>query len=667
MFNIEFNSDTLRVFYDGGLTYLVVTNAVFRDPSAWYHVCVVSNTTIADPNKTLIYVNGVLQTITGTPPPLNYTAVTGTTSVHRIGFSPYFDGYLTEINFIDGQALTPSSFGRFDSSTGVWSPIRYTGTYGTNGFYLKFADASAATATAIGKDSSGNGNNWTPSGISVTSGVTYDSMIDVPVSYADGANGRGNYAVLNPLDKLTTATLAAANLETTSAAAQNIIGSMSMDSGSWYWEIAYSAATASQLVGVYKTSAITATVTPTTAVIGLRFNANTGALDYTVDGTTYTSIATGLTGGGYFPYAGSLTNAKVIYANFGQRPFAYTPPAGFRALNTNNLPTPVIVNPANYMAATTYTGNASARTIANTTNGVAFQPDLVWIKSRTPAATNHVLFDSLRGANIYAPLSSTTIGPEVSNSQTLTAFGTTGFSLGTDTTLVNANANSYIAWQWKEAALAGVDVVIYTGTGSARGVAHNLGAVPAMIIVKSRGSIADWCVYHSSISATNRLLLSQTNGSAADSTMWNNTAPTSSSFSVGSNAGVNASAINYVAYCFAEIAGFSKFGSYTGNGSADGPFVFCGFRPRFVMIKRTDTSGFDWFVYDSVRDTFNVLQNNLRPNTAGIESAQTANYIDLTSNGFKLRGDNTGSINNTSGTYIFAAFAEAPSKYALAR
>jgi len=149
--------------------------------------------------------------------------------------------------------------------------------------------------------------------------------------------------------------------------------------------------------------------------------------------------------------------------------------------------------------------------------------------------------------------------------------------------------------------------------------------------------------------------------------MWNNTAPTSSSFSVGSNAGVNASAINYVAYCFAEIAGFSKFGSYTGNGSADGPFVFCGFRPRFVMIKRTDTSGFDWFVYDSVRDTFNVLQNNLRPNTAGIESAQTANYIDLTSNGFKLRGDNTGSINNTSGTYIFAAFAEAPSKYALAR
>ena len=669
IFAIEFNNDTLRIVYEGSATYTASTSAVFRDLSAWYHIVVSSNTTVADPNKTSIYVNGVLQTITGTPPPLSYTALNGTTSIHRIGFvTNYFDGYLTEVNFIDGQALTPSSFGQIESTTGVWSPKQYVGSYGTNGFYLKFSDTSSVAA--LGTDSSGNGNTWTVNNVSLTAGVTYDSMIDVPVNYSDSGNGRGNYAVLNPLDKVTTATLSSGNLQTTSAAAQNIIGSMSMDSGSWYWEIAYSAATASQLVGVYKAAATTTSITPTTSVIGLRFNADTGALDYTVDGSVYTSIATGLTGGGYFPYAGSLTNAKVIYANFGQRPFAYTPPAGFKALNTNNLPTPSIVNGANFMAAKTYTGTGVIQSISNAVNSVSFQPDLVWIKSRTPGATNHALFDSSRGVTKY--LSSNTTTAETTLAQSLTALNADGFSLGTDTTLVNANANSYVAWQWKESIAAGLDIVTYTGDGTNRTIAHNLGVAPAMVIVKryDAPNTGNWQVRHTSIAAANSIQLNATNGSVAAATVWNSTAPTSSVFSIGTSTDVNATGGTYVAYCFAEIAGFSKFGSYTGNGSADGPFVFCGFRPKWVMVKETTTNTWNWWIIDSSRNAFNLSDKGIVANSTAIEATAVSYLnIDLISNGFKLRsGGNVSEQTNVLGNnYIFVAFAEVPSKYALAR
>ena len=681
---LQFNtSDQIRYSSTGSGANLI-TSSVYRDPSAWYHVVFAYDDTQATAsNRLKLYVNGQQITAFGTSsyPTQNFGDYINSAAVHNINRFPdgtsYFDGYLTEVNFIDGQALTPSSFGQIESTTGVWSPKPYAGSYGTNGFYLKFGNTSSVAA--LGTDSSGNNNTWTVNNVSLTAGATYDSMIDVPVNYSDSGNGRGNYCTLNPLDKVTTATLAAANLETTSAAAQNIIGSMSMDSGSWYWEIAYSAATASQLVGVYKAAATTVSVTPTTSVIGLRFNADTGALDYTVNGSTYTSIATGLTGGGYFPYAGSLTNAKVIYANFGQRPFAYTPPAGFRALNTNNLPTPTIVNGANFMAATTYTGNAAARSLSNAVNNVSFQPDLVWIKSRTPGATNHALFDSVRGTTKY--LSSNTTTGETTNANTLTAFGADGFSLGTDTTLVNANANSYIAWQWKAGGaavsntqgtitsqvsanpIAGLSVVTYTGTGANATVGHGLGAAPKMVIVKAQnpaGAFA-WAVWHTALLGSEYLTLNTSSAKGTLTTLWNSTVPTSSVFSIGSDQTVNETTKPNVAYCFAEIAGFSKFGSYTGNGSADGPFVFCGFRPKWLMIKRTDVvSG--WLIVDSTRSASNDVRLYLSAESAQVEAS---NYpLDFLSNGFKQRD---ATFNATGGTYIFAAFAEVPSKYALAR
>jgi hypothetical protein len=363
------------------------------------------------------------------------------------------------------------------------------------------------------------------------------------------------------------------------------------------------------------------------------------------------------------PYVSAYANQT--HANFGQRPFTYTPPAGFRALNTNNLPTPSIVNGANFMAATTYTGNAAARSLSNAVNNVSFQPDLVWIKSRTPGATNHALFDSSRGVTKY--LSSNTTTAETTLAQSLTALNADGFSLGTDTTLVNASANSYVAWQWRESITAGLDIVTYTGNGANRTIAHNLGVAPAMVIVKryDAPNTGNWQVRHTSIAAANSIQLNAASAAAAAATVWNSTAPTSSVFSVGTSTDVNATGGTYAAYCFAEIAGFSKFGSYTGNGLADGPFVFCGFRPRFVMIKGTTLS--DWIIIDTSRNISNQSNVSLYPNLANVESAFGLGYgIDVLSNGFKIRlvGD---PLNNSGGTYTFAAFAEVPSKYALAR
>ncbi len=208
---LRWSNDSIGVQdYSAGAPYNLVwsTTAVFRDPSAWYHIVLAYDTTQASSaNAVKIYVNGTQQTVTFSAPGGAYVqnreSYVNSINPQRIGvyngLANYFDGYMTEINFIDGQALTPSSFGETDAITGVWKPKKYTGTYGTNGFFLNFSDNSNNTAATIGKDYSGNGNNWTPNNISVTSGSTYDSMLDVPTLWADGGNGRGNYAVVNPL------------------------------------------------------------------------------------------------------------------------------------------------------------------------------------------------------------------------------------------------------------------------------------------------------------------------------------------------------------------------------------------------------------------------------------------------------------------------------------
>jgi hypothetical protein len=698
-FAVYFDStDNLHVYQNtaGSIALDKKTTQVFRDPSAWYHIAIVLNSTSATAeDRAQIWINGsrVTSWATNTIFNQNTTTFWNANTAHSIGNrsstpAAYFDGYITEVNFIDGQALTPSSFGQIESTTGVWSPKQYAGSYGTNGFYLKFGNTSSVAA--LGTDSSGNGNTWTVNSVSLTAGATYDSMIDVPVNYADGGNGRGNYAVWNAVGKTGSAATTDGNLGNsfTSSSSDGVLSSIAIDAKAYaeFYGTAFGSAVRytgvsesvtslnnvlyfsdgrlyfnNVLQGTFATytsaDIVSVDCDPATRQARVYKNNTQISTTATISGTLPLFFIAGGSGGG----TGSSTGG----ANFGQRPFAYTPPAGFRALNTNNLPTPSIVNGANFMAATTYTGNAAARSLSNAVNSVSFQPDLVWIKSRTPGATSHALFDSTRGTGKY--LSSDTTAAETTNANSLTAFNGDGFSLGTDTTIVNANANSYIAWQWRESITAGLDVVSYAGTGVNRTVAHNLGVAPAMVIVKrsQTGATSNWQVRHTSIAAANSIQLNSTNQAAAAATVWNSTAPTSSVFSLGTSTDVNASGVSYVAYCFAEIAGFSRFGSYTGNGSADGPFVFCGFRPRFVMVKRTDVAA-SWVMFDSSRNPSNLTNLGLIPNDPAVEFTGTGTSLDILSNGIKARGAGA-ELNVSAATYIFAAFAEVPSKYALAR
>jgi hypothetical protein len=351
------------------------------------------------------------------------------------------------------------------------------------------------------------------------------------------------------------------------------------------------------------------------------------------------------------------------------------------------------------MAATTYTGTGSAMSVANTVNGVSFKPDLIWIKQRNSAA-NHVLGDSVRGVSNYIFSNLTNAEATATAGTGITAFSTNGFTLGTETSTVGSvNASggtgTYVAWQWNTnggssssnasgsitstvsaGATQGFSVVTYAGNStSGATVGHGLGVAPKMIIVKARGTpngiARSWFVYHASLGATKFIYLDQTSAVQTGSTVWNDTAPSSSVFTLGNENSVNMSANNYVAYCFAEVAGYSKFGSYTGNGATDGPFVYLGFRPRFVLIKSTGLQ--DWVMLDSSINPYNVTGNYLRPNSSGAENGgstpTTSTYEDFLSNGIKFRNDasSSGYTNGSGVTYIYAAFAENPFKLSLAR
>jgi len=714
------SSDVLRLNLAAGVfSYYFDTTALFRDPSAWYHIVVAVDTTQAtSTDRMKIYVNGVQQAGTNNPPTQNYDTQWNVAQAAFIGSrtaSTWFtDCYLTEFNSIDGQALTPSSFGETNAVTGVWQPKKYAGTYGTNGFYLNFSDNSAATAAAIGKDYSGNGNNWTPNIISVTAGVTYDSMLDTPTPFADGGNGRGNYAVLNPLDKFTSlpaptnGNLSQAN---GGAAWYNIRSTMGVASGKWYAEVTQSG---SNLFAGVMSGSSARNFTSYTDASGLYafFNNGGGTTGYKyangTSGSSFTIADNDVIGLAYDYDAQTLaiyrngnlqdtvtsipktetmffcasfaqTTGSTVW-NFGQRPFSYTPPTGFKALNTQNLPIPTITNGANHFAATTYTGTGSALSVSNAVNSKSFQPDWVWIKGRS-VNYSHALFDVNRGVRNVLLSNSTNAETLETAGTSMTAFDSGGFSLGTNggTASTNVNGSTFVAWQWKAGGTAvtntngtissqvsanptaGFSIVTYTANNTAGAtIGHGLGVAPSFIIVKSRSAVNSWNSYHISLGNTKGFDLNSTSAASTSSNYWNNTSPTSSLFSVA--AYTNNLTGTYVAYCFAPVAGYSAFGSYTGNGSTDGPFVFLGFRPRFVLFR--STSARNWVIRDTARDTFNTSTKDQYPDSAAVDGAGDA--IDLLSNGFKLRA--TGATFNGSGEiYTYSAFAENPFKNSLAR
>jgi hypothetical protein len=623
---------------------------------------------------------------------------------------------MTEVNFIDGQALTPSSFGEYNADTGVWQPKRYAGSYGTNGFYLNFSNNSNTTAATLGADYSGNGNNWTPNNFSVSAGAGNDSLVDVPTNWGvdTGVGGtvRGNYCTLNPLDN-GGLTLSNGNLQF------NRVGgwlatkaTFGMSSGKWYWEIPILAIGASgfAILGIGLAAAPNSSyvgsdslswgyvggskytggsaVSYGTAfgvndVVGVAFDADAGSITFYNNGVSQGVAFSGLAAGTYFPMV-SLLNDYTAAINFGQRPFAYTAPSGFKALNTQNLPTPTIgATPATqagkFFAPALYAGNNGTNTVTTgidmSTNGA-----LVWIKNRS-TIIDHIWVDPVRGYNKYLSSNSTAAEDTFGF---ITSTSSNGFTVDTASNAINGSGSSYVAWNWaangagvtntagsitstvSANTTSGFSVVTYTGTGANATVGHGLGAAAQMVIVKRRDTTANWQVRHTAIAAASSIQLNSVAGSASAPTVWNSTNPSSTVFSIGTDATVNASGGTYVAYVFAEVPGYSRFGIYTGNGSADGPFVFCGFRPAYILFKTTaDPLAQSWGIADTTRSPSNLVNANLTANTSSAENSGFAK-MDILSNGFKIRETDT-FMNNNGSTYIFMAFAEAPQKFSLAR
>lgn len=330
------------------------------------------------------------------------------------------------------------------------------------------------------------------------------------------------------------------------------------------------------------------------------------------------------------------------------------------------MPYSNIDKPSSYFNTILYTGTGAS----NARTGVGFQPDWVWIKGRS-GATDHGLYDAVRG--VQKDLVSNSTSAETTQTTGLTAFGSDGFTVGALAKL-NTSSATYVAWNWLGAnttvsntagtisstvsanTTSGFSIVSYTGTGSAATVGHGLGVVPAMFIVKCRSAGGDWSVYHASLGATKYLFLNSTAAEATAIDYWNNTSPDSSKFTVKDEGNVNGPAKTYIAYCFAEVKGYSKFGSYTGNGNADGTFVYTGFKPAFVMCK-SSSNAFAWVIHDSKRPSYNATNLYLYAQATNTEGSDIPH--DFLSNGFKIRS--TFSDTNGSGmTYIYMAFSESP-------
>ena len=325
-----------------------------------------------------------------------------------------------------------------------------------------------------------------------------------------------------------------------------------------------------------------------------------------------------------------------------------------------------IDKPSKYFTAKLYTGTGSAQSIT----GLEFSPDFVWIKDRT-SANNHRLLDIIRGST--KELYSSTDDSETTQAQSLTAFNSDGFSIG-NLAQINTSSNNYVSWCWdangagvsntsgtisstvSANTTSGFSIVSYTGNATlSQTIGHGLGVAPRMIIFKTRSGLSDWGVYHESMTNTKRILLNLTN--ASGNFTWGGS-PTSSVFYVNNDGLVNGSGSTYIAYCFAEVKGYSKFSSYTGNGNADGTFIYTGFKPAFVLLK-SSSSVENWHIFDDARNTFNPADKDLRPNLANAETTSSVSNIDFLSNGFKLRNSDA-DYNSSGTTYIGFAVAEQP-------
>ena len=735
--------DAFRLGSDGVLLFLgadavnslLVTNQLFRDSSAWYHLILAVDTTQdAESDRMKMYVNGVQVTSFGTA---NYPSKDSDTNIsssigHQLGARQttgsvieYLDGYLAEVHFIDGTALDHTSFGEA-GDYGEWKAKEYDvadGAYGTNGFYLDFSDSAA-----LGDDAAGS-NDWTVNNL-----VASDQMLDSPTN---------NFATLNPINNQTAATLSEGNLKAVGTGANwdNITSSFAVSSGKWYWEVkavsiseseawvsgihqtgfeaqslgwyagGYTAAGYGVNFGVQDnnkkaTNASQGTFTSDIAagdIVQFRLNLDDDELSVSVDGVDKGKLYDITAAIEYTP-ASSLYNTSSAIHNFGQDSsfagtetaqgnqdsngigdFYYTPPTDYLALCTSNLPD-VAVTPSEHFNTVLYTGDDSSD---HQITGVGFQPDFTWIKPRS-LADNHVLFDAVRGYDRQLK-SNSTDAEDTHDPQRIVVLSD-GFEIDSTDQNYNSSSYTYVAWNWKangsgsantdgtiETTVSanvdsGFSIIGYTGNLSAdQTIGHGLSKAPEMYIIKNRTLAGGyfWHVQHKDLTingagGTNFILRLDDTAAAADD--WEAPMGATSSVILLTD-GINSSATNdddaMICYAFHSVDGYSKVGSYTGNGNADGTFIYTGFRPAYVLIKRSNSSGQQAPIYDSARDTYNVAVHSIKSEDNAAEFTNQGT-IDLLSNGFKTR-DTEGSTNSSGGIYIYIAFAETPFKYSNAR
>ena len=657
------------------------TNRTFEDTSKWYHFLMAVDTTQStESDRMKMYIDGDLITSfndlnssfgypdqnedTGANKDTNYDVI-------NIGYNQHWDGCIAEFNFVDGTALTPDTFGLTDTSTGRWIPKALTGiTYGTNGYRLQFGSSSN-----FGDDTSGNNNDF-----SVINLVAGDQTTDSPTQ---------NHATFDSQRNGGDWTLSEGNLKivgtpSTGAGRMCLSGMNVPNSGKIYWEVEADAINDSpRYVGLFKDKV---SLTAGASTIDMRWLAirNGGSADGKLwDGKVVSSQLTTFTSGDIIQFARDgeklwigknntwlnsgnpstganplLTNidtknsnwkmgvwslstglggaSHTFIMNAGQKTFSYTPPTGFSAWQQDNLP--------------------------ETTKGVS---GLVWTKHRD-RSKSPTWYDSSRGRHLA--LFSSGNDAETTYVNGVQKFLAGGQSIG-ENLHENQSGDSFVSWNWvanggvtssnndgsissvvQANTLAGFSIVRWTGDGGQSTVGHGLSSTPKIVIQKDLDSTSDWWFYTTAIDGSYDYLKLDSSVAKSD---FSATAPTSTVFT---SHGWGTTSM--IGYCFHEISGYSKFSSYTGNGSTDGPFIYTGFKPSFIMFKRTN-SATDWQIQDNKRDTFNPSQKVMTPNQTYTEFTNSLYSVDFLSNGFKIR-NSTSPWNISGSTYFYMAFAEHP-------
>jgi hypothetical protein len=685
-------------FYGEGMFFN--TTPKFRDRSAWYHIVLAVSTALSGTDKIRVWVNG--QQVTDfsldnrsswpTAPGGVGTSRFNSANAHSVGggssITNYFEGHQAETYFIDGQSLDASNFGEISSITGVWTPKKYSGTYGNNGFYLNYSNQ-----LNLGTDFSGRGNNFTKNGNAYYS-------TDVPIPSSTNPN-LGNYASWDVQNRFYNNSYKG-NLLVDSNVSSALPATIFVSSGKWYWEVKWVSG-ANPRIGVtningvgqdlggssnswcrlnspsrvYHNGSAPAYGTDLTVgdIIMCALDIDNGRIWYGKNGTWEASgnPTTGANPSQTFtsgqimsPAIASGGGTPLFEANFGSPAFTYTPPSGFKKLNTANLPEPSVKKASAYFEASRYVGNGTSRAVS----GLAFSPNLVMIRSRSGASTG--VHDTLRSSGSNIPVLYTDLtNAESAGGSYLSSFNSDGYTLNNNTS-GNNNGTNYMGWAWKEDAVAGFDIVTYTGNGSSsQAVPHNLGAAPKFVIIKPRSFADSWFIWHSGMSSGTSARFSSSIPSNEFNLAFGNVVPTSTNFYVGGSGSnfTSANAQQYVAYLWTDIPGFSRFGTYTGNGITNGPFINLGFKPAWLLIKNI-TSAEQWAVMDNERPPMgnNETANFIPLQSSGAEDTNSDYHeIDRLSNGFKIRGAAQQLINLNGDNYIYAAFAESPFKYSIGR